>query len=69
MTRRIARAGAILAAAAALVAVAPAPDPVVEPAPAEAQAAVTTESLVFTSVSNVLKTRHDTAKNSISNVR
>ena len=27
------------------------------------------ENLVFTSVSNVLKTRHDTAKNSISNVR
>jgi hypothetical protein len=25
--------------------------------------------LVFTSVSNVLKTRHDTAKNSIGNVR
>ena len=28
-----------------------------------------TENVVFTSVSNVLKTRHDTAKNSISNVR
>ena len=28
-----------------------------------------TESLVFTSVPNVLKTRHDTAKNSISNIR
>ena len=28
-----------------------------------------TESLAFTSVSNVLKTRHDTAKNSISNIR
>jgi hypothetical protein len=27
------------------------------------------ENLVFTSVSNVLKTRHDTAKNSINNVR
>jgi hypothetical protein len=27
------------------------------------------ENIVFTSVSNVLKTRHDTAKNSISNVR
>ena len=27
------------------------------------------ETLVFSSVSNVLKTRHDTAKNSISNVR
>ena len=27
------------------------------------------ENLVFTSVSNVLKTRHDSAKNSISNVR
>jgi hypothetical protein len=27
------------------------------------------ENLVFTSVSNVLKTRHDTTKNSISNVR
>ena len=27
------------------------------------------ENLVFTSVSNVLKLRHDTAKNSISNVR
>jgi hypothetical protein len=26
-------------------------------------------AVVFTSVSNVLKTRHDTAKNSISNVR
>jgi len=29
----------------------------------------TTENVVFTSVSNVLKTRHDTAKNSIGNVR
>jgi hypothetical protein len=27
------------------------------------------ENQVFTSVSNVLKTRHDTAKNSISNIR
>ncbi len=27
------------------------------------------ETVVFTSVSNVLKTHHDTAKNSISNVR
>ena len=27
------------------------------------------ENLVFTSVSNVLKTRHDTAKNSIGNIR
>jgi hypothetical protein len=27
------------------------------------------EAQAFTSVSNVLKTRHDTAKNSISNVR
>jgi hypothetical protein len=27
------------------------------------------EALVFTSVSNVLKLRHDTAKNSISNIR
>ena len=27
------------------------------------------ENLVFSSVSNVLKTRHDTAKNSIGNIR
>ena len=27
------------------------------------------ENQVFTSVSNVLKTRHDTVKNSISNIR
>jgi hypothetical protein len=33
------------------------------------QMAMQRENLVFTSVSNVLKTRHDTAKNSISNVR
>jgi hypothetical protein len=33
------------------------------------QQAMQRENLVFTSVSNVLKTRHDTAKNSISNVR
>jgi hypothetical protein len=33
------------------------------------QEAMQRENLVFTSVSNVLKTRHDTAKNSISNVR
>jgi hypothetical protein len=33
------------------------------------QLAMQRENLVFTSVSNVLKTRHDTAKNSISNVR
>ena len=33
------------------------------------QAQMQRENLVFTSVSNVLKTRHDTAKNSINNVR
>jgi hypothetical protein len=33
------------------------------------QMAMQRENLVFTSVSNVLKTRHDTAKNSISNIR
>lgn len=33
------------------------------------QMAMQRENLVFSSVSNVLKTRHDTAKNSISNVR
>lgn len=33
------------------------------------QLAMQRENLVFTSVSNVLKTRHDTAKNSINNVR
>jgi hypothetical protein len=59
----------MLAAAAALVAVAPAPDQAVEPAPAETQGAVATENLVFTSVSSVLKIRHDTAKNAISNIR
>lgn len=35
----------------------------------ELQRAMQRENLVFTSVSNVLKTRHDTAKNSISNIR
>jgi hypothetical protein len=69
VTRRIARAGAILAAACALMAVGPAPDQVADPGPDSAQSAATTENLVFTSVSNVLKTRHDTAKNSISNIR
>lgn len=33
------------------------------------QKAMQRENPVFTSVSNVLKTRHDTAKNSISNIR
>ena len=33
------------------------------------QMAMQRENMVFTSVSNVLKTRHDTAKNSIGNVR
>jgi hypothetical protein len=33
------------------------------------QMALQKESQVFTSVSNVLKTRHDTAKNAINNVR
>jgi predicted ribosomally synthesized peptide with nif11-like leader len=33
------------------------------------QIAMQRENVVFTSISNVLKTRHDTAKNSISNVR
>lgn len=33
------------------------------------QMAMQRENLVFTSVSNVLKTKHDTAKHSISNVR
>ena len=36
---------------------------------AAVQSAMQRENAVFTSVSNVLKTRHDTAKNSISNVR
>lgn len=33
------------------------------------QMAMQRENQVFTSVSNVLKTRHDTAKNSIGNIR
>jgi hypothetical protein len=33
------------------------------------QSAMQSENASFTAVSNVLKTRHDTAKNSISNVR
>lgn len=33
------------------------------------QLAMQRENLVFSSVSNVLKTRHDTAKNSIGNIR
>jgi hypothetical protein len=33
------------------------------------QMAMQRENQVFTSVSNVLKTRHDTAKNSINNIR
>ena len=40
-----------------------------KPIETTAQEAMQRESMVFTSVSNVLKTRHDTAKNSISNVR
>jgi hypothetical protein len=33
------------------------------------QAAIQHESQIFTAISNVMKTRHDTIKNSISNVR
>ena len=35
--------------------------------PSAATAATATENIVFTSVSNVLKLRHDTAKNSVAN--
>ena len=35
----------------------------------QVQIAMQRENQVFTSVSNVLKTRHDTVKNSISNIR
>jgi len=35
----------------------------------QTQIAMQRENQIFTSVSNVLKTKHDTVKNSISNIR
>jgi hypothetical protein len=58
-------AGALTAAAASLKEV----SEELPPAEMGLQLAMQRENVVFSSVSNVLKTRHDTAKNSLSNVR